>query len=276
MNFIHDIIWSPTVNDLFLTVSNELTFWQYQEGVPFRRDEENCKLSSRRCIHRTLPSSVYTLSERSYARKILTHPTYAKAVAWSYRQTNDPYFGVGTGTGNCVVTMLRQSDPKNPPDLVEVQLLKHKHCRPITTVAWNPVEPNLLALSLEKSKSDTALTIWDITAAVNFDKHRSARSIRKQSRDSNMFLVDVKSPKTASDLKISPIHELAQAESVPSIAWIPAKNKSLVAGLANKGLRVYDLRDSSRSSRMSDSRMMGTRWVEFDLFRLRDDSSALD
>ncbi|CAN7998307.1 unnamed protein product [Ixodes pacificus] len=86
-----------------------------------------------------------------------------------------------------------------------------KQPRRCNVVAWNPVELSLLAAGLDKHKGDHCILVWDLN-------HLPGQT------------------------------ELGFSESTQSFSWFFHQPRSFVCGMNNKHLKIFDTRDSSRSS----------------------------
>ncbi|XP_040061541.1 GATOR complex protein MIOS [Ixodes scapularis] len=86
-----------------------------------------------------------------------------------------------------------------------------KQPRRCNVVAWNPVEFSLLAAGLDKHKGDHCILVWDLN-------HLPGQT------------------------------ELGFSESTQSFSWFFHQPRSFVCGMNNKHLKIFDTRDSSRSS----------------------------
>lgn len=105
---------------------------------------------------------------------------------------------------------------ENPSDNCICSLVP-KHARQCNAVAWNPVDPNLLVVGLDKYRYDHSILLWDIT----------------------------KSPTSSERLhhhELRPIAEAGVTETTHSLAWFKRESKCLVVGANNKTLKIIDFR----------------------------------
>lgn len=98
-----------------------------------------------------------------------------------------------------------------------------KHARQCNTVAWNPVNTNLLISGLEKHRTDHSLLLWDVL-----------KSPLSTDRNHHHYSPQVE--------LIKPLAEIGISETTHSVAWLNNEPKCLVAGLNNKHLKIVDFR----------------------------------
>ncbi|KAH9520253.1 hypothetical protein Btru_060372 [Bulinus truncatus] len=101
-----------------------------------------------------------------------------------------------------------------------------RYSRQCNYLAWNPLETHLLAQGLERGRSEPCVLIWDINSI-------------------NISDVGERPRHSFSEGPITkPAYELGSGEPSFSFAWIDAK--TFVVSMANKHIRIYDLRDTNK------------------------------
>ncbi|KAI0480858.1 WD repeat domain-containing protein [Xylariaceae sp. FL0804] len=124
---------------------------------------------------------------------------------------------VAVGTASGTVNLLNLHDQSN--HYLELKLRVTRFCQ---AVAFNT--GNLLAVGLERVRNDQCLQIWDVSRLANIDPGVSWSSL-----DSSMMG--------------EPINRLEPATSVSSTKFFEDNPQTLVVGIKNQGIRIYDLRD---------------------------------
>ncbi|XP_039248186.2 GATOR2 complex protein MIOS-A-like [Styela clava] len=99
--------------------------------------------------------------------------------------------------------------------------LIYQGSKPCTALAWNHGQPSLLAMGMDRSRSENSLLIWDLSSGHGSD------------------VDDAKNGKQAH----RPQYETCYAEAVNSTLWSKNDSKTVIAGVSNKSLRMYDLRN---------------------------------
>lgn len=108
-----------------------------------------------------------------------------------------------------------------------------RHARQCNTVAWNPVDSNLIAAGLDKYKADHSVLLWDVLRC----PHHGDR------RTSVVPSVSHQHPAASTPVELArPVAELGLSETTHSLAWFNSQSRSLVIGMNNKHLKLVDLR----------------------------------
>ncbi|KAK2146679.1 hypothetical protein LSH36_589g01037 [Paralvinella palmiformis] len=163
------------------------------------------------------------ISDNTYASLLSTNNEYQyiKCTAWYPRPEPANLVAVGLATGRIVLTSFGKGSSQDPHRLCGKEFVP-KHQRQCSYLAWNPVESNLLAEGLEKHRADYSVLIWDV-----YHQQRACFS---------------EEPGIIQKTSV----ELGSSEITSSLAWFPQEPQSLVTGMSNKFLRIFDLRDTSR------------------------------
>ena len=121
--------------------------------------------------------------------------------------------------------------------------LNVRNPRPCNVVAFSPVEPSLLVSGYDKAR-DSSLLIWDTRDALASSSSTSAVRGSKQS------------PGPLAEPR--PIAQFGLSETVSAATFLHHAPRTLVAAMATKWIRCYDLRQPSGSS-ITGSQSQGNR-----------------
>jgi hypothetical protein len=108
-----------------------------------------------------------------------------------------------------------------------------RHARQCNTVAWNPVDSNLIAAGLDKYRADHSVLLWDVLKCPHRGDGRTGvvPSVSHQHHSSFSAAEQAR-----------PVVELGLSETTHSLAWFNTQPRSLIIGMNNKHLRLVDLR----------------------------------
>ncbi|GAA5963459.1 hypothetical protein JCM21900_004650 [Sporobolomyces salmonicolor] len=180
-----------------------------------------------------------------------------RAFAWS-PHVGYPLVAAGLTTGRVLLLRLDAagSSGRTPSGAAAVQI-NVRHSRPCNVVAFSPDQPGLLAVGLEKGRGESLL-VYDVTQSTRvFDPTTSAtplaRTFSLQRESSQTGRGRAHSPAAAassSSLEPHPLLSFGSSEVVTSAAFLASSSGTspsstsplLVAAMAGKWLRVYDLR----------------------------------
>lgn len=129
----------------------------------------------------------------------------------------------------------------HPPNAIRspsVVTLPVRTSRTCNTLAFSYLDPNYLAVGLDKVRGDPSLVIWDIETVSSGLSTSSAPHQGAFSRPQPLLPRSVRGDK-------STIQQWAHAEVVTSLAFLPNTTSLLVAGVSHRWLRLFDLRNSS-------------------------------
>lgn len=108
-----------------------------------------------------------------------------------------------------------------------------RHSRQCNTVAWNPTECNLLAVGLDKFRSDHSLLLWDIMKC----------PLQQDMNGTGKLVVNT----MASGLELAkPVAEFGVSEVAHSLAWFNGNNKYLAVGMNLKTIKLIDFREANK------------------------------
>lgn len=224
-----DILWSPHHPDRYVICDSELGL--YRIGP----------VGSAETKAGTLP-----LSEETAATllAINSDTPYMKCVAWYPKHEPECLLAVGQANGRVVLTSLGQSHNSTCKDLMGKEFVP-KHARQCNTLAWNPVDSNLLAAGLDKHRADFSVLIWDISSKFSPEVSVAAEKIRLSSVDLDSSTVVTK-----------PLYELGQNDACLSLCWLLRDSKLLLAGM-HRNLAIFDLRNTSQKTFVNTKAIQG-------------------
>ncbi|KAG7157420.1 GATOR complex protein MIOS-A-like [Homarus americanus] len=206
-----DVQWSPVAADQFLTWGSDLQLYQVQDVTP----TEIVQLPRLRLGPKTAASLLSTNNDLQFI----------KCVSWCPGQETDPtnqLLAVGQANGKVALTTFSKV-----PDArgIKGREFIPKHSRPVNSLAWSTQEPQLLAAGLDKVRTDHSVIVCDVTRTSQpptyaFDQRNSS----------------------AGDV-MKPMIEFGLAETTHSVAFSLHANRTLITGMNNKHIKVFDLRE---------------------------------
>lgn len=121
---------------------------------------------------------------------------------------------------------------------------------------FSPIDPNYLAVGLEKARNEPSLLIWDI--------ERSARTLPSPTTPLPAFQrASPRLPATRPAMSlvgsgdVRPLQYYGSTEAVHSIAFLPGNLHLLIAGIGNKRIGMYDLRSFGVATTSSSNTQSG-------------------
>lgn len=224
-----DILWSPHHPDRYVICDSELGL--YSIGSVGSTETKPGTLS---------------LSEETAATllAINSDTPYMKCVAWYPKHEPECLLAVGQANGRVVLTSLGQNHNSTCKELVGKEFVP-KHARQCNTLAWNPVDSNLLAAGLDKHRADFSVLIWDISSKFTPETSVAAEKIRLSSVDLDSSTVVTK-----------PLYELGQNDACLSLCWLLRDTKLLLAGM-HRNLAIFDLRNTSQKTFVNTKAIQG-------------------
>lgn len=211
------VIWSPNVEDEFVTYGNELKLYHIQSRED-SKDATTVNLSDDHVGRLIAASSDISCLSRN------------QTVAWQPSKDHAHFFAIGQSNGKVSLTNLLSPDPAI--SLLNVQLIPKTLGRPCHCVVWNPSDNRLLAEGLEKTRADSSLIVWDVTRAGTSTPNKTKHSLVSKSN-----FTDAQSPSEDP----AKYFETGHGENTSSIAWLPSRNNCLIAGMG-RFLKIFDTR----------------------------------
>ncbi|KAH7339923.1 hypothetical protein B0J17DRAFT_657328 [Rhizoctonia solani] len=217
-SFRRQVLWDPLGSDRFIVGgNNEVKLYQWNSDA----------------------GEVRTLASQSE----LIH---MRCLAWSPHPAIDDLVGVGLTTGIVELFRLNSNvaslpNSHNSLEAPRVATLPVKYQRPCHAIEFSPIDPNYLAVGLEKTRNEPSLLIWDI--------ERSARSLPSPSSPLPAFRrSSPRLPATRPALSLAgpgdtrPLQYYGSTEVIHSLAFLPGTPHILIAGIGTKRIGMYDLR----------------------------------
>ncbi|KAG0717097.1 GATOR complex protein MIOS [Chionoecetes opilio] len=207
-----DVQWSPAAPDQFLTWGTDLQHYQVQDVVPSE----------------VVQAPRLRMSPLSAASLLATNNDiqYIKCVAWWPGVEADPanqLLAVGQANGKVAITNFSKvTDPRG----IKGKEFIPKNARPVNSLAWSSQEPQLLAAGLDKVRTDHSVVVCDVT------RPGQASSYTFDQRNSSSGEV------------LKPLMEYGNAETAHSVAFSLHTARTLMAGMNNKQIRLFDLREN--------------------------------
>ncbi|EPQ56887.1 hypothetical protein GLOTRDRAFT_115046 [Gloeophyllum trabeum ATCC 11539] len=171
---------------------------------------------------------------------------FMRCFQWSPDPAVEDLVAVGLNTGT--VDLMRLESTRYASNHVLTSgprvSLPVRNSRSCNTLAFCDVQPNYLAVGLEKVRNDPSLIIWDVSTA------RSTMHIGPTSDNSlNVDAVNGRSqpflPRSevnSSRVDARILQQHAPTDSISSVEFVPNSAYLLLAGVSHRWLRLFDLR----------------------------------
>ncbi|XP_053983472.1 GATOR complex protein MIOS [Hylaeus volcanicus] len=204
-----DVQWSPVHANKFITWGTEICLYEVTQ----------VKDSIRQLYAKISDSTV------AYLLATNTNHHYVKCIDIYPQLEPDILLAVGQANGKVVLTTFG-------PTVFDSQGLSGKelvpkHARQCNTVAWNPIDTNLIVSGLDKHSKDHSILLWDIN-----------KGVQSSERVHHHTTIQTDSAR--------PIAEVSVSETVHSVAWFKHEQKCMAVGANNKQLKIIDFRDSAK------------------------------
>ncbi|XP_064401805.1 GATOR2 complex protein MIOS-A-like [Halichondria panicea] len=228
-----ELLWSPNKENEFATYGNELKIYAYSNtDVSVKLPQNALPLSSRHHgnLTATLNSDIHCM------------PVH-QCVAWQESSDRPYYFAVGQSSGKVLLANMGLDQPG--PQQTHRHILTPRNGRPCTCLAWNPTEAHLLAEGLERSRNDNSLVVWDIERASSPDIPTTPSSTTRTITSSIRQMMPSEPVEDGSKF-----FEIGAGEATSSLAWLPNQPMCIVAGMGNRFIRMFDIREKSTGSQV--------------------------
>ncbi|XP_041365811.1 GATOR complex protein MIOS-like [Gigantopelta aegis] len=208
-----DILWSPTDEHHFIRYGTTIELYQVIQQAE---------------INSFQSGKAIKISDETYAVNVATNSDihFVKSVAWCPHLEPKHLLAVGQTNGRVVLTSFNNiGSPRS--ELIGKEFMHNvKHSRQCSYLCWNPLETSLLAEGFnEKYRNDPCVMVWDVTS-------------------SSEILTSRTSTTSEGGTITRPAYEIGSGtgDTSSSFSWF-GDGKTLVTGMNNRQLRVYDLRD---------------------------------
>ncbi|XP_034949422.1 GATOR complex protein MIOS [Chelonus insularis] len=206
---LEEVLWSPVHYNKFIAWGTEIHLYEVNEFKDSNK-HSGIKISDTTGAH-----LLATNSNHHYVKCVDIYP----------QSEPDILLAVGLANGKVVLTTFGPTayDSLN----LTGKELAPKHPRQCNALAWNPVDPNLIVVGLEKYRTDHSILLWDVL---------KTSSITDRTHHHVVNQTD----------SLRPLSEAGVSETTYSIAWFNNETRCLVAGVNNKQLKIIDFRDSAK------------------------------
>uniref|UniRef100_D8PQ50 MIOS-like alpha-solenoid domain-containing protein n=1 Tax=Schizophyllum commune (strain H4-8 / FGSC 9210) TaxID=578458 RepID=D8PQ50_SCHCM len=248
--------------------------------------------SDRRLLWHPRQSNTFILGSGSYItlyewnnsfpqiKHVTTQPDlqYMKCFAWSPDPILNDLVAVGFSNGRVDLLRLeasRQLRMNNVLSSGPPVPLPAKNSRSCNSLAFGTVDPNYLAVGLDKVRGDSSLLIYDITMST------VSLSLPTPPASDKILPLSPKSPTSPrrpqpsifraeagarTDSRI--VQQHAPTETVSAVSFLPQSTYLLLAGLSSRWLRLFDLRSAMPSTTSAASKVSGLATDPFDPHRV--------
>lgn len=169
----------------------------------------------------------------------------------------------------------KQAQQKNVLSSGPSVTLPVRNSRSCNALAFSTVDPNYLAVGLDKVRGDSSLVIWDISSFVP-----TLFLPLNWSHDATLPPTTIVTPlqprphpqipRLENQARVDPriLQQHAPTEVVSSLAFLPASTHLLLAGISHRWLRLFDLRSPSIAPFNVASKVHGIATDPFDPHRI--------
>ncbi|KAJ3328464.1 hypothetical protein HDU76_009908 [Blyttiomyces sp. JEL0837] len=168
----------------------------------------------------------------------LPESTPIKCFDWS---SEPNVFAVGYTTGRTSILRYTTGSTEDMSRGIEsMHEFMPRHMRACNAVAFCPQYPQLLLAGLDKVRNDYCLLIWNVETSgaplsANANGKLNGNDLAPSAMGSTTSMVS------------QPQYQFGTSEAVSSASWFSQENQSLVAGMGQKWIRVFDLRKDTTS-----------------------------
>jgi hypothetical protein len=229
--------WSPHDSNKFVVGRDDLRLYQVIS-------EKSTDAAERATVQ--INAGLFVPKRRSFRGVDVVVPgdvPQLRCLDWFPGADNPLLVGAGLGSGNLVLTKFNAwngDETEGIGSAVQTEF-KPKSRRPSNAVAWNPMNNSQIAVGLEKVRGEYSTLIWDV-------QHGSQKSAEVETHR-------------------RPGRQLANAESIVALSWLPGQQQCLAIGTGLKWLRMYDLRTSNAQPRSVIAHSKAVHGVKFDKLR---------
>ncbi|KAI9249265.1 WD40-repeat-containing domain protein [Sporodiniella umbellata] len=259
------LIWSPHGQNQFLCGGTELKLYEW---IPKTEDS---------------PGRVRYLST-------IPEITLMMCADWSPDPQCPDLVAVGLTTGRTLLVRMQEHAMSDYPNLENVRApnkypsLGVKMSRTSNVVSFSKTHPHLLSVGLDKVRNEPCLFVWDVSRSMESYLPSGAQTPvvatfkeanRSKLTDTSRIDFFEDRPRTNEipglmQRESGPIRQYGSSEVISSCAWTENANMPLLmTGMANKYLRVYDIRtENTNPLQFSTKAVYGTTPDPFQPYRL--------
>ncbi|RVE52876.1 hypothetical protein evm_002533 [Chilo suppressalis] len=206
-----DVIWSPVHHDKFILWGSDITLYQVSRLKDIEKKTAYTQISSNR------GATVIASQSANGVRCVDIS---------AIPEQPEPLLALGHSNGRVSLANLKQA--YDPLGLVGREF-NPRYPRLCNSVSWSHVESNLLAVAMEKHRSDHCILIWDV------NKGSATPAGYAKNADSTASQTD----------NAKPVAEMGLSETAHSVSWSNCSNRTLLASMNLKFIKIFDLRDWS-------------------------------
>lgn len=164
----------------------------------------------------------------------------------------------------------KQTQRKNTLSSGPSVTLPVRNSRSCNALAFNNVDPNYLAVGLDKVRGDSSLVIWDVSTLASSlalplsNTTDSDNSAPAQPRPQPLL------PRLENQIRFDSrmLQQHAATEVVSSLAFLPSSTNLILAGISHRWLRLFDLRSPSTPAVNVNAKVHGIATDPFDPHRI--------
>ncbi|XP_022107644.1 GATOR complex protein MIOS-like isoform X2 [Acanthaster planci] len=225
-----ELEWSPSDPDVFLAFSSDrydLNLYAVESEIP--SSGAQCQqISQDSHFYARLQASKADLHVRSKGDLQLI-----RCFAWYPKQSSDDVIALGLSSGKVILSGFCVDSSVTQAGLVGKEF-PLKHTKMCTCLAWNTVESKWLAAGFDRYRTDYCMAVYDVNSQTNVTE-------LNVTPEKSRYVSSHNAPQSG----FRPVTEMVQAEVLNSMAWLPHQPHCIVAGVANKNLRIFDVRDTA-------------------------------
>ncbi|XP_026738922.1 GATOR complex protein MIOS isoform X1 [Trichoplusia ni] len=210
-----DVLWSPIHHEKFILWGPDITLYEVS------RIKEIEKKTTFTPISPTRGATVLASQSASGVRCVDIS---------AIPEQPEPLLALGYASGKVALTTLKQT--YDPLGLVGREF-SPRYPRLCNSVSWSHMETNMLAVAMEKHRSDHCILLWDV--------------YRGSMLSDEAKVTESASPSVAADAP-RPLAEMGLSETAHSVTWANFSSRTLVASMNLKYIKLFDLRDLSNKA----------------------------
>ncbi|XP_022838047.1 GATOR complex protein MIOS [Spodoptera litura] len=217
-----EALWSPVHHDKFILWGPDITLYEVSRIKEIEKKTTFTPVSS------TRGATVLASQSASGVRCVDIS---------AIPEQPEPLLALGYANGRVALTTLKQT--YDPLGLVGREF-SPRYPRLCNSVSWSHMETNMLAVAMEKNRSDHCILIWDV--------------YRGSILSEEAKVTDAASSSSVAEAP-RPLAEMGLSETAHCVTWANFSNRTLIASMNLKYIKIFDLRDlSSKAVNMTTTR----------------------